>query len=179
MWGRFNSFSAVLHSTAMSEFTSTPNIQFREITRETVIAICRLKVSPEQEKQVAPNAISIAQAHFHPEAYFRGIYAGDEPVGFFMLEDHMQTPGPWPDDFISRRYLGLWRFMIDQRYQGNGHGAGAMRMIIEYARSRGTFRELLLSHVPGATSPHDFYARFGFAETGEMDGIERVMSLRL
>ena len=56
-------------------------VELREITAATVRTICGLEVTEEQRENVAPVAISIAQAHFEPRATFRAIYAGDEPVG--------------------------------------------------------------------------------------------------
>jgi len=60
----------------------------REVTKKNLSAIFKLKVSPTQEKYVAPNSISIAQAHFdHEIAWFRSIDADGTPVGFLMLSD--------------------------------------------------------------------------------------------
>ena len=47
-----------------------------------------MKVKPEQEGLVAPNSVSIAEAHFWPTGWFRAIYADDTPVGFVMIDDH-------------------------------------------------------------------------------------------
>ncbi len=46
------------------------------ITKDNLREFLRLKVAPAQERLVASNAVSIAQAHFHPEAWFRGIVPG-------------------------------------------------------------------------------------------------------
>ena len=62
-------------------------VTLREVTGDTVRAVCRLQVGPGQERFVASNAISIAEAYFEPKAWFRAIYAGEEPVGFVMLYD--------------------------------------------------------------------------------------------
>ena len=69
-------------------------VSLREITADTVRTICALRVTPAQERLVAPNAVSIAQAHFEPAAWFRAIYAGDEPVGFAMLFDPTRAVAP-------------------------------------------------------------------------------------
>jgi hypothetical protein len=67
---------------------STCAIALREITKENLSGILKLKVASYQEKFVASNAVSIAQAHFSPlVAWFRAIYADEVPVGFVMLED--------------------------------------------------------------------------------------------
>ncbi len=60
-------------------------IEFREITKANVTIIIDLAVNDYQEDQVASNAISIAQGNYNEKAWFRGIYKGDQPIGFVML----------------------------------------------------------------------------------------------
>ncbi|WP_437817618.1 hypothetical protein [Sorangium sp. So ce1078] len=72
-----------------------PPVSLREITRDTLDAILELSVAESQKGFVATNAVSLAQAHFAPEAWYRAIYYGDEPAGFVMLEDQsMISPPP-------------------------------------------------------------------------------------
>ena len=59
-------------------------VELREITKETVRAICNLEVAGEQRGYVAPNAVSIAEAHFEPKHWMRAIYVDGEPVGFVL-----------------------------------------------------------------------------------------------
>src|SRR5829696_1300054 len=88
---------------------ATPDVTLREVTRETLYEIFKLKVSPEQERFVSPNEISIAEAHFSPDvAWFRAIYHTDTPAGFLMLRDEP-----------AKAHYYLWRFMIDARHQGH------------------------------------------------------------
>jgi diamine N-acetyltransferase len=164
-------------------------VSLREITREMARVIMMLDVHPHQRGLVAPNAVSIGQAHFAPEAWMRAIYADERPVGFVMLEDWTQLPcTPSPNDATSdpaphlhegKPYVYLWRFMIDARYQQLGFGAHALNAVIAHARTRPGVKKLLLSFVPAAQNPEAFYARFGFVRTGEMDGDEVVMALAL
>lgn len=137
------------------------------ITPENVRAVCALAVAPAQASFVAPNAVSLAEAAVHPEAWPRAVYAGDTLVGFVMLK---LRPGE-PD-------ATLWRLMIDAGQQGKGYGAAVVRAAIDVARDRG-HRRLLLSHVPAAGDPGPFYLRLGFAYTGEVSDGERVMALEL
>lgn len=143
-------------------------IELREITKETLRPILKLDVSDKQKNLVAPNAISIAQAHFEEKAWFRGIYAGDEPVGFVML---------YKDEEIAEYYL--WRFMIDQRYQGKGYGKAAMERIISYVKALPNAKILSLSVVPAEGSAEDFYKSFGFTDTGKIEEGEMVYELTL
>lgn len=142
-----------------------PGISLREITKENLRDILNLKVAPEQERFVASNAVSIAQAYFDRDvAWFRAIYASDTPVGFVMLHDEP----------AERKYY-LWRFMVDHRYQKLGYGGRALKQVIEYVRQRPGAQELLTSIVPGEGSPGAFYETLGFAYTGDMEDAERVM----
>jgi diamine N-acetyltransferase len=148
---------------------SKEEVTLREVTKETLREVLKLGVAPEQERLVAPNAISIAEAHFSPDvAWFRAIYAGETPVGFVMLEDDASKP----------RYY-LWRFMIDRRYQGRGIGRRAIELLIEHVRTRPGAKELLTSCVPGEGSPGPFYEKLGFVYTGEDDEGELVMRREL
>lgn len=148
-----------------------------EITAANYREAFRLKVRPDQERFVASNAISIAQAHFHPEAWFRLLVAGGTPVGFAMLEDWTAFPDIAPDDWKADPYVGLWRFMIDQRYQRLGFGARAIEALIAHARTRPGARCMILSFVPEEGSAEPFYRRFGFTPTGEVAEGEHVMRL--
>jgi diamine N-acetyltransferase len=60
------------------------DVELREVTAETVRAVCRLDVSDSQRAYVASVAVSIAQAHFESTAAFRAVYADDQPVGFIL-----------------------------------------------------------------------------------------------
>ena len=143
-------------------------VSLREITQETVNAILNLGVTKEQEQFVASNAVSIAQAHFSEDAWFRAIYADETPVGFLMLSDQ-------PD---KGEYY-LWRFMVDAQHQGKGYGRRSLELLIEHVKTRPNANELFLSHVPGPRSPEGFYRKLGFEHTGEKAGEELVMKLTL
>ena len=48
------------------------------ITQATLRQVLKLAVSPEQASYVASNAVSLAQALFHPEAWYRANYLDDD-----------------------------------------------------------------------------------------------------
>ena len=144
-------------------------VSLREITKETLRSITALKVAPAQERLVATNAESVAEAYFSRDvAWFRAVYAGDTPVGFVMLEDNP----------AEGRYY-LWRFMIDARYQRTGVGRRALELVFDYVRTRPGAKVLTTSCVPGEGSPGPFYEKMGFAYTGEEDDGELVMRREL
>ena len=105
-------------------------VTLREITADTVRTICALRVATAQERLVAPNAVSIAQAHFEPAAWFRAIYAGETPVGFAMLFDSTRAVAPEHADTCH-----LWRFMIAEQHQHLGYGGAALRLLIEAVKA--------------------------------------------
>ena len=149
-------------------------VTLREITSETVRAVTKLSVAESQLGFVASNAVSLAQALFAPEAWYRAIYLGDEPVGFVMLEDDsLRSPRP------ENPEVGVWRFMVDARFQGRGIGRAALLQVIEHVRSKGLFETLQLSYVPGPGCPEPFYLGLGFRHTGRVDDDEIVLELPL
>src|SRR5215471_10097864 len=109
--------------TASSILTKAPAmvVSLREINADTVRQITSLSVSREQERFVASNAVSLAQALFSPEAWYRAIYVDEVPAGFVMLYDESlrTVPPPHPE-------AALWRFMVDSRFQRQGVGTAAL-----------------------------------------------------
>ena len=146
----------------------TEAVTLRELTGETVRAICDLEVAPEQRGYVAPNAVSIAQAYFEPKAWFRAVYAGETPVGVVMLEL----------DTAAKEYF-LWRFMIAAEHQRRGYGRQALDLVVDHVRRLPGATKLVSSFVPGEHGPRGFYLGYGFVETGEVHGGERVIELAL
>ena len=141
-------------------------LTLKEISSETVRQICDREVNDSQREYVAPNAVSMAQAYFCKEAWFRAIYQGEIPVGFAMV---YEDPGK-PEYY-------LWRFMIDRHHQGKGYGKEAMELIIAHVKTRPNATELSLSCDPGEEGPENFYRKLGFEPTGEFMGTEKVMRL--
>jgi len=165
------------------------SIEFREITAATVSAMFRLDAG-DAGRQVAPNAVSIAQAHFEPAAWFRAVYAAGEPVGFVMLYDPSLATAPERERPLrsdrsaarsaeeastSQRFY-LWRLMIDQAQQGRGYGHATVERLVEHVRTRPGATELYTSHVPEAEALARFYGSLGFRYTGEEDDGELVMA---
>ena len=140
------------------------SLELREVDKENLRAVLRLKIAPEQEQFVASNAVSIAQAYFDREtAWFRAICDDDTPVGFVMVDIQ---PGKPPY---------LWRFMIDARYQRRGLGTRALELVFAHVRSLPGAAAIFCSCVDAPGGPGPFYERLGFAYTGEVDEGERVM----
>jgi diamine N-acetyltransferase len=147
----------------------TSEVSLREVTKETVRQIVNLRVAPSQEGFVASNGMSISEAHFEGDhAWFRAVYADEVPIGFTMLALDPE-----------KAEYHLWRFMMDQRYQGFGFGKRALELVIDYVRTLPNAKQLLLSYVPGEGCPRPFYEKLGFIDTGVVEDGEIVMRLEL
>jgi diamine N-acetyltransferase len=145
-------------------------VTLREITSETVRAVTKLSVAADQQGFVATNAVSLSQALFSDEAWYRAIYADEELAGFVMLADEtlMKEPPAEPN-------IGLWRLMIDAKHQRRGIGREAMRLVLDHVRSRPGVHSFYTSYVPGPGCPEPFYRGLGFAPNGEIDDGEVVL----
>ncbi len=142
----------------------------REITEDTVYSIIKLSetLSDDQRKMVAPNAVSIAQAHFSDNAWFRAIYADETPVGFVMLYDD-------PD---KGEYF-LWRLMLARPHQKKGFGERSIGLLVDHVKTRPNARSLGASYVPKDGGPEGFYKKLGFEPTEEVEHGEIVVRLPL
>jgi diamine N-acetyltransferase len=142
-------------------------VELREITSETVRAVCSLEVAEEQRGFVAPNALSIAEAHFTPHHWMRAIYADGDPAGFLLTYEDPEEDSSW-----------VWRFMVDARHQRQGIGRQAMELLLDRWRSLGV-TAAALSVIPANRKTIAFYQSLGFQLTGEEEGRELVMRREL
>ncbi len=143
-------------------------VTLREVDEDSLWSILDLEVDEEQKRYVAPNAVSIAEAHFSESAWFRAIYAGETPVGFILLyidEDEAE--------------FDLWRMMIDKRYQRKGYGTQALDLVIDHISEVADAEELTLSYLPGDGDPAPFFAKIGFQDSDEWVDDEKILKLKL
>jgi diamine N-acetyltransferase len=153
-------------------------VSLREITEKTLFPIINLSdtLAEPQKRMVAPNAVSIAQAHFSKYAWFRAIYADETPVGFLMVyigpEDDEKPEEGQPTVYF------LWRLMVGGPYQGKGYGRRALEIVIDDLKQRGV-SEFLVSCGEGEGSPEGFYRRLGFERNGKTYGEEVGLMLKL
>ena len=153
-----------------------PKFTLKKITKINLMSILQLDVNPEQKSLVASNAVSITQAHFNKDAWFRAIYVDNKPIGFVMISDTLLKSKSNPN---HRPSYYLWRFMIDAKNQGKGYGKEAMKLIINHLKSRPKAKEFLLSHSKSDGNAGEFYKKCGFKYTGKEIGDELVMRLEL
>ncbi len=154
-----------------------PKIVLQQVTGENLRALIRLSetLSVSQSRCVAPNVVSVAQAHVSESAWMRAIYLGDEPIGFVMVD-------LTEDDYVptaDRPAVGLWRFMIGGSWQRNGYGTQALDQLVAYFAERGVrtmYTSVVLEEPEG---PYGFYLKYGFTDTGTEEDGEQVLRLEL
>ena len=159
-------------------------LHLEKINGSNVWNILKLTVSESQKNYVAANDISIIEAYTaiagNGYAFPFGIYDDEKPVGFLMIG--FDVDDYWTDaPEIAKGNYNLWRLMIDQAWQNRGYGKKAVQLALDFIKSMpcGKAEYCWLSYEPENEVARQLYQSFGFAETGEMDGDERIAVLRL
>ena len=130
----------------------------------------RLKVTEVQSEYIATNENSLEAAAEHSEvARPFVIYSDGKAVGFTMFA--FEPDYADPDD----RYW-LWRFMIDEEFQGQGYGKESLKHILSYFRENGASNIRLSTKESNVNAIH-LYQSFGFAPNGDMNDGEIVFEL--
>lgn len=126
----------------------------------------KLQVREDQVDFVAPNVWSIAESHFYPWTRPRAIYDGATMVGFLVYGRDPEDDEYW-----------LYRFMIDQRYQGRGHGARALRALIAEIRRQPGSHGISVGYQPDNAVAERLYFHAGFKPAGMASWGERLARL--
>ena len=135
-------------------------ITFREITSDNYSQVLNLKITPEQEaaKFVSPVVRSLADAWYYRDegiTYPKAIYAKEDLVGFIMY-----------DLDPEEQHVFIWRFLIDQRYQGKGYGRQTIEVVMEMAKEQAQITKVVADYVDGNEPMKKILLDLGFEETG-------------
>ena len=159
-------------------------LRLEKVNGKNVWDILKLRVAESQKGFVASNDVSMIEAYTtitaNGHAFPFGIYDDTVPVGFLMTG--FDTDDFWEDaPAIAKGNYNLWRLMIDESCQHRGYGKEAVRLALEFIRSFpcGAAELCWLSYEPENETARELYRSFGFVETGEMDGDERIAALTL
>ena len=134
-------------------------INFKKITEENFDAIIKMK-RPDDENFVASNAVSLAQAWLYRDdgdVFPFAIYNDDTIVGFMLLEEE-----------TAESSLVLWRVMFPPEYENKGYGTAAIKLLIEYAKNSGRYKNLSLICSPENIIARHIYDKLGFEPTGQI-----------
>lgn len=133
-----------------------------------------LSVREDQRTYVASSAVTLARAYAYNAQNSRAVYVclDDEPIGMALWYD-------WPE---GNAYI-FSEFFIDQRYQRQGYGLAAARLVLEELRRDGRFPLVTLCYVAGNDAAPRLYEKLGFThdpvEEDAEDDDEICMSLEL
>ena len=147
---------------------SDKKVTIQPISQSNFRAVIKLEVEDGDEKFVAPNMYSIAEAYIEPMVKPMAIHAGGTPVGFTLYGQFEEDKG---DYWIAR-------LMVGKDYRRKGYAENAMRLVIEDMRSAGA-SEIFLSLVPGNDQARRLYYKLGFEDTGRVEENEDVLRLPL
>ena len=154
-------------------------IHLEKVTWDNYRKVLDLSVAKKQENYVASNKASLIHAFLETQdgtpVHAFAIYYGKKVVGFMQLMYSKDWTGYEREDWLSsetykeyegKPYYYIWRFMIDQKYQGRGFGKEAFRQTLEFIKTRpnGPADYVLLSYEPANKVGKKLYASFGFEE---------------
>jgi diamine N-acetyltransferase len=152
------------------------SIELRPVSQENWQSLIKLKVRDGQQDFVASNLYSIAESHFgfdeegHWDLFPYGLYTDGGLVGFAMTGLNLN----------HSRFQGLiLRLMVDERYQGRGHGRDAMKVMKAMFLANAEVKAVCISYAPENEVARKLYTGLGFMETGEMLESEVMAVLQL
>lgn len=131
------------------------NIYFKNIAADNWREAIALKIAKEQEVYLPhSNLISIAESKFYPKWTTLGIYKDEDIIGFSMYG---------PEDERDKE-IWLIRYMIDEKYQGQGYGKYALEKLIEKIKEETKCYRICLSFHPKSKSAEKLYSALGFKQ---------------
>lgn len=136
------------------------SIEFERITRDNYREALALTLPEAQQRFVASNQQSLAEAYVWPAARPRLVRHDGQAVGFVMT---------FPFEQEGRAALNLVRIMIDGRFQGRGLGRTVTGQLLDDSRAEG-FCLMTLSVQPDNRTAISLYEALGFRNVGEEAG---------
>ncbi len=111
----------------------------------------KLRVREDQKGFVTENVWSIAESQFHPWTRPYAIYDGGTMVGFLVYGRDPSDGNYW-----------LYRFMIDQAFQGKGFGKVALKFLLNHLRKLPDCAGITVGYQPDNLVAERLYLGTGF-----------------
>ncbi|MBS4204393.1 GNAT family N-acetyltransferase [Lederbergia citrea] len=146
-------------------------LHLETITKDNWLKAISLRVREDQLKFVASNAVSLAQLNFLENFQAKGIFLGEEMIGFALYGIDEDDHDYW-----------IYRMMIDQKHQGKGYGKKAIQLVIDDIRDikEDRHQTIKLSYEPTNEHAKRVYEKIGFQEIdGLLIGNEQVSRFTL
>jgi diamine N-acetyltransferase len=130
-------------------------LHLKTIRKENWVKAISLRVREDQVKFVASNAVSLAQLNFLQNFHAKGIYHGEEMVGFTLYGIDEDDHEYW-----------IYRMMIDQKHQGKRYGLKAVKLVIDDIKNikEDHHKTITLSYEPENEHARYVYKKMGFQE---------------
>ena len=145
-------------------------INLRPITWSNYEEIIALEIHDHQKEFVDSNERCLVKAYIDlkengTKSFEYGIYYGDNPIGFAMMEFVPAEDSQLFDD----DYYMIWEFMIDKNHQGKGLGRSAMTAIVEHLKTKpeGDANSVIVPYEPDNKIAAKLYSSVGFEDTGK------------
>lgn len=137
------------------------------ISSKNLLQVIRLELNEGEEKFVAPNANSIAQAYTEPNTTPLAICQDGKPVGFVYYGQFEEDNGEY----------WIARLMVDKNHRRKGLGQTGIRLVLERLKAV-SCEEVFLSIVPANSDARALYEKMGFHNTGRIEDGEEVYSYK-
>lgn len=140
--------------------------EMKLLVKNHVPTLYRLSVRDDQQNFVSPAGITMWQAPFEPGSEVFGIWEGDTAVGMIAIID-LSHPDAYLLDGDDPDSLYVWRLLVDEDHQHQGHGTFALNFAKQMMHQRGRSSVSLTAvDEPGSAIP--LYEREGFVRSGRI-----------
>ena len=130
-------------------------VTLKPVDRHNLDDTLRMSVDAEQNRFVAPNIVSMAQAAVMPEFIPRLAYDGDTPVGFVLYTLHDSG-----DD-----ECWIHRLLVPTALQRKGYGRAIMLAALdEIHQARPDSQRVYISFIKGNEVARRLYESLGFVD---------------
>lgn len=152
------------------------SVTLNPITGDDVVPLGNMSVRDDQDRFIAPNIFTIAQARFHTGAYDFCIWNGDQRVGLIALIDMAEHDDLNAIDDPAAVFV--WRLLIGTEFQGLGFGKAAMQAAETWTVARGKTL-VQIQAVQDNVVAIGLYESLGYVRTGKMSGVEIQLEKKL
>ena len=148
-------------------------IRIKAVDAQNILEVCALTagqdcVGSARERRCCCNAVSIAEARYHPEMHPNAIYQNHVLIGFFMYRR--------PEDRADT--ATICRFMIDDHFQQKGLAEQALEHILRGLKIQGVRR--VITVIDNANEAgKNLWLSFGFRITEQGSQTENCYALEL
>ena len=129
-----------------------------------------LSVSEDQKSYVSDSMRLLARAYAYREkgSFACVVYQDESPVGMAL---YYECPEFQAYDFSQ--------LFIDKKYQGCGYGKIAAQLILDRMKAERKYDKVILCYIKGNDVAKTMYESLGFYHTGDADGDEILMEMKL